>query len=1586
MTTHARLILALALALACLPQAAPAAAPKPGPGPREAYPDPYTKPPDFIGKVLEGLRDKERATYKERMDLSFEPTFYTLTDLHGYSKPEPRSTALVQAALEKEQQGEYREALSIYQKVIDAHPDDLYRISKFGIYVPVSQFCQRRILQFPASDLAFYRARHDSRAREAFDQAWRKHSLEGLAEIVGGMLATSYGGRAVLALGDAALDRGHYLEALEYYETVRRIFPDRELRTPELALKTAYCRKMLGETPAPAAGAQDAAPSRLSPQDRKALERALAQSRYVEPPFRSQQASAPHVSADDYTLFPPTDDPLALKDPVWRHRLPGSRHDFFVYTRPVVTRNSVIYRHKNIVYCRSLLTGEQRWTNDLGGRVTWQAWQERQYPIEALVVQDGLVFTPMHKVGPTLVALDETTGQLKWAYGPMAASTREEAQMRFEAAPAGGPRTIYACYVLDDIEGDTHIDTEYGVIAFESTTGRIRWRRPLCRLRPGEFAGQMAERRRNRIRSFTSPPLYHQGTVYCCTNAGAVAALDALSGRVRWAMRYPYYALPYSVHDATRPFGKANMVQYTRILARPHDPMFWLNQRPLLIGETLFAQPVDSPFMLAIDRRTGRALWSQRKRTTCRQEPYNKISHHETAAGSAHLLGQDREGHLVFVYSGRQSQVHLVDPATGKTVWTSPDLVARDTSPIMHHWAPGTKYGEHTCLAINGAWYETAARPLMTSDGRLYTTSFTYKGWPIFGWAANLCVLDLPARKILDRRHFYDGAILGYVHRAITIHCPNAVKVLEDLANKDDKTKDRLAKLKEMAADSVPVNAQPRFLPFARLTVSRHASTFDLRIGPRTIAMAYHREAVKKALAGRNDPDGLFARAELALGESRLDEAADLLRQALAATSSEDIEFRAAVNQQLFRVHRRLARRAIRAGRPDDELAHCLGMSRTVSTLTDEIETLFALAEAYERKGDPQAAARMLRSVAATYGHYEFRISSVLGAGKRHLSTTARDVVEKGRGFLRPTLYGSQLDRSLGLMQRGLPLYFATLSPLAKDLTVRAGDLAAARLARLQKVSEPFAQQFAATAERTLKGLPPDEQLHRLWEFPSTPASQTVLDGLFREAAERGWPAARATFWRLADAALLCGLNVPEAHRARVSAPPLASQPTPLATPLAESQTEHASDQEIAWLLLERRGDCAVHPDHLFLGGRLKKRLDYFTFLLRCIDLRTGKTLWRAQQDWGGRRTEELRLKGKGNEPGFAEAFVHGDLVVVHGLFDVLAFSLADGTLRWHFRVPFDFEIKHAVMSGDLLVLAGEAETLALYIPTDDPRGELAWQETEEGNLYIPPYFHADRLVSLRKLPFSVTVRYRATGKLLGRLALPDLSLHTRHPLLDNGPHALPADHDGRLLVVTDGWYYIAVDVERMKVVWKRLIDNNDPTREPALRLTLKGDYLAAVKEDFDRKAIYMLSSRTGEVLWHTDPKDGNSPQPLHSIRIAGDRLCGIQVHPGQGFYLAALDCKTGRPLFKRNEQAGYQGKPQAALWPRLFGGHAVARVKDRQDFELKLFDATKGALLHRLKMQGAGNFGEHGRVSATIQSGKLALLSKDKLRIARPE
>ncbi|MCX7590851.1 MAG: PQQ-binding-like beta-propeller repeat protein [Kiritimatiellae bacterium] len=1811
----------------------------------------------------------------EEMKLSSEQSFFTLNLL----EESDRANALVEAGKQKEAEGQFREALEIYQKVIDEYGDALYRVSEYGIFVPVTVYCQMRMLAFPREHLDYYRVKYDSRAREAMGLARQNYSLEGLAQIRDTLLATSYGAEALKTLGYSALDRGHYLEALEYFERVWAGFPERRVEGPDLALAMELCRKLLGEgvregeryglvgewrfeegkgqvagdgsglghhgqiaglamwtegkvggalrfertnsvsvaasrrmdigvggsdfsvvfwlkfeagsypnypfikrgreademlsvevtrqrrvrwavaTGSPTwetgestgvieagrwvhvalvkagqalklylDGAMDSrtwlkeqvlrnggggglgqgvsgcmdevrlynralldrevavlagnvgtasievrpaegeAPLMVElvgrvPEGEKAeyfwefgdgevgqgspvkhtyglggeyavvltvvdgkgrvsvgrsrikvrwrpadldfvrrMEQLLAAAEGRQRgPFR-QLASPPHLAADNYVQMDPTQDPLGIKPPVWVQELPGSRLDFYVYTQPVVTDKSVIYRHKNIVYCRSILNGELRWMCDIGGRVTWQNWNERQYPLEDLLVQEGMVFTPIYKTGSTLVALDETTGRIRWSYGPMSATTKEEANTRFEAAPAGGPMTVYASYIMDNIEGDSHIDTEYGIMAFESATGRLRWRTPVCRLRPGQFAAGFAQRRRNRIRSFTSPPLYAQGIVYYCSNAGAVAAIDALSGSIKWVMRYPYYAYPDNVHDSTRQFGELTPIHGGTTFVRPHRPMFWLNQRPLLVEEHLYVLPVDSPYMLCLDRRTGKTMWSRRK----------------MGEGFTYLLGPNSTGELVVVTNGRNGFVFgggnggppvvLLNPLTGETIWQAPDIIMRETQPVMTH------YRFNTCMwfHMNTRWFENAARPFLDSDDRLYIPPYTDVSvwWRPGCFVYHLAGLDLKERKIIAQRRYYNDTTRIHAQHIITEAAPQELKALEDLPHKDEDIKNQIRMLREILADTVPQNEYGPFQPFSRVTFDRYGTRFELRFWPRSVGMVYDRAAVQRALAGQNDPEGLFARAELALAESDLSEAARLMTRCLDTISSEDVDFRALINQQLFTVHKRLARSAVRRGDHRAELEHCLGMSRTATTIADEMETLFALSDAWERCKDFTNAAKQAQSIVGTYGHYEYPIPSVLTDDIAHLRTVSREIFARAQSYALNTIYRDLTGRALELSQQGLPLYFSTLSPLEKDLTVRAGEFAAARLVRLCRTSASFAEWFERSARDSLNNRPPDEQIARLWEFPGTRTAQEIIEKLLaatsralaelsnREDTEKTnlspennspgtshvlseAAALRRRLWTLADAARICGFALPEPFAKSLTAP---SAPPPADLPANFQNLEVNVEEErgTAWLVLEVHGNSEEAKGRLFLGGRIRKKLDN-KFVLYCLEHRTGAVLWKASEQRGATWFDEIRLKGQGEEPGFFEAFVYGDLVVVHGLYDVLAFDLGTGRLRWRYQVPFDFEIGHTIMSGDLLVLAGQSETVVLYIPTRDPRGEVVWQQKEEGHLYAAPWFYRDRLVSIRKHPFNVTVRYRSTGKLIGRLQMPDLLLHDEHPLLDNGPRELPVAHDGAYVAVTDGWYYIMVDIERMKIVWKRLIDQNDPTRLPPLRFALGGEYLAVLKQDYDVKTLYMLSSRTGEVLWRTDPKDAKSPQPMHSLLVHNGRLYGIRPHPGQGFFFAALDGRTGQELFSPNEQKGYQGKPDVTLRKAVHGGAVIALIRDRQDFELKIFDANTGRLMHTVRTRATGDFGEHGRASATASGSGLALLGGNKLWLA---
>ncbi|MGQ9663465.1 MAG: tetratricopeptide repeat protein [Kiritimatiellia bacterium] len=61
-------------------------------------------------------------------------TFYTLTLL----EKSPRAYAFFDAARQKEKEAQFKEALDIYQRIIDEYPAALGRVSRYGNFVPIA--------------------------------------------------------------------------------------------------------------------------------------------------------------------------------------------------------------------------------------------------------------------------------------------------------------------------------------------------------------------------------------------------------------------------------------------------------------------------------------------------------------------------------------------------------------------------------------------------------------------------------------------------------------------------------------------------------------------------------------------------------------------------------------------------------------------------------------------------------------------------------------------------------------------------------------------------------------------------------------------------------------------------------------------------------------------------------------------------------------------------------------------------------------------------------------------------------------------------------------------------------------------------------------------------------------------------------------------------------------------------------------------------------------------------------------------------------------------------------------------------------
>jgi outer membrane protein assembly factor BamB len=151
-----------------------------------------------------------------------------------------------------------------------------------------------------------------------------------------------------------------------------------------------------------------------------------------------------------------------------------------------------------------------------------------------------------------------------------------------------------------------------------------RWRRDVCQidqLKTGE------PRFRHELLTLAGTQIVY------CTHNGAVVAVDALSGRTNWGVRYPRRAIEKD--DVSSVEGPA-----------------WRDLAPVLFAAgRLYVAPADSDHLLCLDPATGRTLWERE------------------AMKVVHLLGVGR-GRLIFT---TDEGLRAVDACDGRDIWGVPD-------------------------------------------------------------------------------------------------------------------------------------------------------------------------------------------------------------------------------------------------------------------------------------------------------------------------------------------------------------------------------------------------------------------------------------------------------------------------------------------------------------------------------------------------------------------------------------------------------------------------------------------------------------------------------------------------------------------------------------------------------------------------------------------------------------------------------------------------------------------------------------------------------------------------------------------------
>lgn len=196
----------------------------------------------------------------------------------------------------------------------------------------------------------------------------------------------------------------------------------------------------------------------------------------------------------------------------------------------------------------------------------------------------------------------------------------DDSRLAFEGTPLAAGGNLYV--------GMRHADATKPrayVACYDIDTGRLRWRQHVCAAET-PARGQLDECTHNLL-------TLHDDTLFYNSNLGAVAALDADDGRLRWVTLY-----------RRSPSGDVN---------RPGAHMY-RDLTPCVYDKgRLFVAPADSEQILCLDAESGALRW--------------QTAH---ADDTVHLLGVGG-GNLI----ATGDRVWWIDVATGKTIACWPELM-----------------------------------------------------------------------------------------------------------------------------------------------------------------------------------------------------------------------------------------------------------------------------------------------------------------------------------------------------------------------------------------------------------------------------------------------------------------------------------------------------------------------------------------------------------------------------------------------------------------------------------------------------------------------------------------------------------------------------------------------------------------------------------------------------------------------------------------------------------------------------------------------------------------------------------------------
>jgi outer membrane protein assembly factor BamB len=595
------------------------------------------------------------------------------------------------------------EAVETLRSVAQSHGTRLVEIEPRH-YVNVRDFCHLRLLKLPAAARDLYRQRVDAVADQWYAQGIQQRDEDQLRRVVDELFCSSRGDDALLALGDLALERGHYSTARWYWERISPrlrlpdgrpvwyafagldfqehwdalrpqleqsdaepvwlAYPDTDVdlagvrarlalvsilegTLPRAELELRVLKQLHGEAAGHLAGGEGNYCETLSalletarnwPDRRNTGDWPT----FAGSPIRSRnlpgavdlprQPTWQFRYADMMPGFPQQKPTERYPD---RHR--GADRDLGFH--PVVVGDLVLVNSSDRVFAYDIRTGEPAFGSGATGQIYPGGTARDSSPDYAVrsVLSEPRFTVTVHgnklfaRVGSQvtrrpqqfgvsryrnrLVCLDlRRQGALEWQY-PIDVHDRSYDGWAFEGPPLTDGTGVYVSMRRDGSQPEAHL------ACFGAQTGQLLWRRRIC---TGNFP---TDGRRNEM-THTLLTLA-EGVLYYNTNLGAVAAVSARDGVVRWVYQYP----------------RARTVDLSTPPAH-----FYRDLNPCIFYRGLvIAAPRDSEQIFALDTGSGRLVW--------RSAPMDAHPFHLLGVGSGYLIATGKSVWWLNAVTGRAEYV-----------------------------------------------------------------------------------------------------------------------------------------------------------------------------------------------------------------------------------------------------------------------------------------------------------------------------------------------------------------------------------------------------------------------------------------------------------------------------------------------------------------------------------------------------------------------------------------------------------------------------------------------------------------------------------------------------------------------------------------------------------------------------------------------------------------------------------------------------------------------------------------------------------------------------------------------------------------